>query len=416
MKSVVGMKDSYGSSAKVIRYLEDLLLKISAKYGFNEIKTPIVEYADVFLRSLGESSDIVSKEMFCFNDKNGDMLTLRPENTAGIVRAIFSEGLLQDLPLKLSYSGPMFRYETPQKGRYRQFTQVGVEVLGINNPQIDAEVVALAWEYIAELKLNNDCVLEINSLGDAASRENFKIALTSYLSDKKSQLSVESQNRYDRNILRILDSKDENDQLVLKNAPKLSQFLSETSRLRFDKTKAILTELNIPFIVNEQLVRGLDYYSELVFEVTTNKIGSQSTVLAGGRYNDLAKQMGGVDFSGIGFAAGAERLSLMIDESQFKNKKVDVAVISFNDDQSIFYSMKLAQQIRAKGYTVELPYNESLNKKMKKANSMNATCAVIIGENETKTQQLTVKWLASGLQESLSLDDFLEKISNQELS
>lgn len=410
MRSVVGMKDNYGASAKVLRYLEDSLLNLSARYGFSEIKTPIVEYSDVFNRSLGEDSDVVSKEMFNFSDKNGDSLTLRPENTAGIMRAIFTEGLLQKLPLKLFYSGPMFRYETPQKGRYRQFTQIGVEVLGIDNPQVDVEVIALAWAYICQLGLMEDCSLEINSLGDVDSRQKYKAALTVFLQDKQTQLSVDSQKRFSTNILRILDSKDENDQLLLKDAPKLSDFLSEISSIRFKVVLDLLSALNIPYRVNDKLVRGLDYYSETVFEITTNKIGAQSTILAGGRYNDLAKQIGGVEFSGIGFAAGAERLALLVEESTFIDKQVDVAMIYFNDYLSTQYGMKTTQKLRDSGYLVEIPYNESLNKKMKKANSMKARCAIIIGENEAKAQVLSVKWLDSGIQESLSFDEVLIKL------
>lgn len=413
MKSVVGMKDNYGTSIKVLRYLEDTLLNLSSLYGFTEIKTPLIEYSEVFNRSLGEDSDVVSKEMFNFNDKNGDSLTLRPENTAGIMRAVFSEGLLQKLPLKLFYAGPMFRYESPQKGRYRQFTQLGVEVLGIDVPQIDVEVISLAWKFVTKLNLNNDCVLEINSLGDLESREKYKTALTAYLENKQDKLSVESQKRFKTNILRILDSKDENDQLLLKEAPKLKDYLSTFSDLRFKLVLELLTLLDIPYKVNDNLVRGLDYYSETVFEIVTDKIGAQSTILAGGRYNDLAEQMGGVKFSGIGFAAGAERLALLIDETKFIEKQVDVAMITFNDLSCVKYGQQVTQKLREAGYLVEIPYNESLNKKMKKANSMNARCAIIIGENEAKSQTLSVKWLASGTQESLSMDEVLVKLQNK---
>lgn len=411
LKTVVGMKDYVFNEAKTLRFLEDTLLSLSKKYNCQEIKTPIVESVEVFTKSLGETSDVVSKEMFTFPDKSGDLLTLRPEGTAGIMRAVLTAGIKQNLPLKFFYSGPMFRYETPQKGRYRQFTQVGVEFLGYDNYLADLECIALAWDYIKALNLEKDCSLEINSLGDKESREKYKQALVKYLQDYKTLLSKESQERLEKNPLRILDSKSEEDQKVLQKAPRLEDFLSENSKTWFMALKQGLTTWGIPFKENSLLVRGLDYYSETVFEITTDKLGAQSAILAGGRYNDLSKVLGGESISGVGFAAGAERLLMMI--PALDKEALKVALVLLDSPKAQEYGLNVLRSLRDAGFSVEVPQNGSLVKKMKKADKLKAQYCVVIGEDEVNNQVVTLKEMSLGIQKQLDLKSLKEELSGK---
>lgn len=414
LKTVVGMKDYVFNEAKTLRFLEDTLLSLSKKYNCQEIKTPIVESVEVFTKSLGETSDVVSKEMFTFPDKSGDLLTLRPEGTAGIMRAVLTAGIKQNLPLKFFYSGPMFRYETPQKGRYRQFTQVGVEFLGYDNYLADLECIALAWDYIKALNLEKDCSLEVNSLGDKESREKYKQALVKYLQDYKTLLSKESQERLEKNPLRILDSKSEEDQKVLQKAPRLEDFLSENSKTWFMALKQGLTTWGIPFKENSLLVRGLDYYSETVFEITTDKLGAQSAILAGGRYNDLSKVLGGESISGVGFAAGAERLMMMI--PALDKEALKVALVLLDSPKAQEYGLNVLRSLRDAGFSVEVPQNGSLVKKMKKADKLKAQYCVVIGEDEVNNQVVTLKEMSSGIQKQLNLKSLKEELSGKKNS
>lgn len=413
MKTVSGTKDYYGTEAQGLRYLDQLLLSLAKKYNCQEIKTPILEMTQLFTTSLGETTDIVSKEMFTFPDKSGDSLTLRPEGTAGITRAIFSNSLVADLPLKFYYSGPMFRYETPQKGRYRQFTQLGVEFLGYENYQADLECITLAWEFIQKLNLTEKVQLEINSIGDKQSRENYKQALVNYLTQYKNELSPESQDRLNKNPLRILDSKKDQDQVILKNAPQIKDYLSDGSKKWFDQLKKGLNLYNIPFVENSLLVRGLDYYSETVFEITTTEIGSQNAILAGGRYNDLSSQIGGERVPSVGFAAGAERLLLLINE-QIQPTSVEFSIITLNNsDPVIELSLKMIKLLRDQNYIVDVPQNESLNKKMKKANKNKSKWAVIIGENEVLENKISLKNMTTGEQTNLEPSQLVAYLSNK---
>ena len=287
IQNVRGTYDLYGDAKKKTKQVTRIGESVVEKYGFEEIETPIFEFTEVFARNLGDTSDIVTKEMYCFEDRGGESLTLRPEGTAGAIRAFVSNGMQQNLPLKLYYQGPMFRYERPQKGRQRQFTQFGVELLGADTPQADVEVIAMAYEFLEKLGLQGQVTVEINSLGDTESRNTYREKLVNYLRQHYDELSEDSKNRLERNPLRVLDSKEECDKIVVENAPLYADSLNEASRTFFAKVLAGLDRLGIKYRVNNRLVRGLDYYTHTVFELVTDKLGAQGTVLAGGRYDGL---------------------------------------------------------------------------------------------------------------------------------
>jgi len=294
-------------------------LKISEKYCYQQIETPIFEFAEVFTKPLGKTSDIVTKENYIIKDRSEDELMLRPEGTSGVVRAFLNAGLTQDIPKRYSYYGPMFRYERPQKGRLRQFKQFGIECIGINNSMADVEVISLGHAFLEKLKILDKINLKINTLGDSETRSRYREVLVDYLNDYKSDLSNESIKRLSENPLRILDSKNDTDKKILINAPNIIDYLNEASKERFEKVCIGLNALKIKYQIDKNLVRGLDYYCHTAFEFITSDLGSQGTVLAGGRYDGLAKMLGGVDTPGVGWAAGVDRLSLMINE-EFANK------------------------------------------------------------------------------------------------
>ena len=330
IQSVRGTYDLYGMPKRKAKKVVEIASTEVEKYGFEEIETPIFEFTEVFARNLGDTSDIVTKEMYTFQDRGGESLTLRPEGTAGVVRAFISEGMQQNLPVKLYYTGPMFRYERPQKGRQRQFTQFGVEMLGVETPQADVEVIAMAYNFLKKLGLTDCVVVEINSLGDQESRDQYRSKLISYLRDHLDELSTESRERLERNPLRVLDSKEECDKVVVENAPLYADSLNETSKNFFEEVLKGLDLLEIPYRVNNRLVRGLDYYSHTVFELVTDKLGAQGTVLAGGRYDGLVQEMGGGNVPGIGWACGVERLSMLLGEDVALPRPI--AVIEVGDD------------------------------------------------------------------------------------
>ena len=300
VQCVRGTYDLYGEAKRKAKKVIATGSSIVEKYGFEEIETPIFEFTEVFSRNLGDTSDIVTKEMYCFEDRGGESLTLRPEGTAGVVRAFISDGMQQNLPVKMYYAGPMFRYERPQKGRQRQFTQFGVELLGVETPQADIEVIAMAYEFFESLGLGGTITVEINSLGDKASRDAYREKLVAYLKANYDRLSEDSKARLDKNPLRVLDSKEECDKAVIADAPLYQDSLNDASKSFFNQVLQGLDNLNIKYRVNNRLVRGLDYYSHTVFELTTDKLGAQGTVLAGGRYDGLVEQMGGGQVPGIG--------------------------------------------------------------------------------------------------------------------
>lgn len=407
IQSVRGTYDVYGETKRKMKKVISNGAEVVEKYGFEEIETPIFEFTEVFSRNLGETSDVVTKEMYCFQDRGGESLTLRPEGTAGVVRSFISEGMQQNLPVKLYYAGPMFRYERPQKGRQRQFTQFGCELLGVETPQADIEVIAMAYEFVEKLGLQGNVVVEINSLGDKESRDAYRTKLVEYLRGHIDELSGDSKERLEKNPLRVLDSKEECDKEVVANAPLYCDSLNETSKNFFNEVLKGLDALGIKYRVNNRLVRGLDYYSHTVFELVTDKLGAQGTVLAGGRYDGLVEQMGGGAVSGIGWACGVERLSMLLEGDVSLPRPV--AVIPVGDDTN-GKAMEISYTLRKAGFRVEQSYNGNLKKRMMKANKVNAYKAVIIGSEEMANNQVTVKDLDSGEQKTVAIDKIVEEI------
>lgn len=407
MQSVRGTYDLYGEAKRKTKQVTRIGESVVEKYGFEEIETPIFEFTEVFARNLGDTSDIVTKEMYCFEDRGGESLTLRPEGTAGAIRAFISNGMQQNLPLKLYYQGPMFRYERPQKGRQRQFTQFGVELLGAEVPQADVEVIAMAYEFLEKLGLQGQVTVELNSLGDAESRNAYREKLVDYLRGHYDELSEDSKARLERNPLRVLDSKEDCDKVVVENAPLYADSLNENSRNFFAKVLAGLDRLGIKYRVNNRLVRGLDYYSHTVFELVTDKLGAQGTVLAGGRYDGLVEQMGGGAVAGIGWACGVERLAMLLERADEQPRPVAVIPVCEEVNDA---AVEIAQKLRLAGLHVEQGYGGNMKKRMIKANKANARAAVIVGPDELAEGKLMVKNLDNGEQKTVAVENVVEEV------
>ena len=407
LQPVRGTHDLLPEDARRARHVTDTGRTIAETYGYEEAATPIFEFSDVFARTLGETSDIVTKEMYTFTDKGGDSITLRPEGTAGIARALISGGLSQNLPLKFFYAGPMFRYERPQKGRLRQFHQIGVELLGVADPIGDVEVIALGTAILDALGVQGNTTLELNTLGNTDSRSAYRDVLIAYFSDHRSDLSAESQDRLERNPLRILDSKNEGDRRIVAGAPEFDDSLDAESRDFFAAVCAGLDALGIPWQRNSRLVRGLDYYCHTAFEFTTDALGAQSAVLACGRYDGLVEQMGGPSTPGVGWASGIERLSMLIGEGPARTRPI--AVIPLGDAAEEI-GLKLTDRLRRAGVSVDLGYRGKMKQRMKRANNINARAAVIIGDDELEQSSATVRDLDSGEQELVPLDDLQNRL------
>jgi len=382
------------------RHVQAKFAAVAARYGYSEIATPIFEATEVFARTLGDTSDIVTKEMYTFDTKGGESVTLRPEGTAGVARAFISGGLAQQTPLKFFYNGPMFRHERPQKGRQRQFHQIGAELLGVAGPQGDVEVIALADHILRELNLTGKVTLELNSLGDADDRQHYRNALKSYLADYFDDLSEESKERFEKNPLRILDSKNPQDKSIVLGAPKPTDSLSVNSKDFFKAVQDGLSDLGVAFTLNAGLVRGLDYYSHTAFEFTTDALGAQGTVLAGGRYDGLIAQMGGPATPGIGWAAGVERLSMLLGDLPPQPRPIAVIPVGAGEEA---VAQKLVYRLRNNGFNVDIGYSGNMGKRMKRANKVNAVVALIIGEDEVKQACVTLRHLDSGEQSSVAM-------------
>jgi histidyl-tRNA synthetase len=407
LKPVRGTQDILPDEIRRYRLVEEVAFNVAERYGFDEITTPIFEFTEVFSRTLGDTSDIVTKEMYTFQDKGLDSITLRPEGTAGIARAFISNGLRQELPIKFFYKGPMFRYERPQKGRRRQFHQVGIEILGVPTPQADIESISLAKTFLEELGLKDNITLEINSLGDSASRTAYNQKLREYLNDYKEELSGYSLKRLEKNPLRILDSKESEDKVIVANAPKLQDSFNEHSNNFFSELCDGLNKLSISYKHNNKLVRGLDYYSHTAFEFITKDLGAQGTVLAGGRYDGLISQMGGPETPGVGWAAGVERLSLLLNKNI--HTKRPIVVIPVGQSEEID-ALILTETLRKKGYRIDLGYSGNLKKRIKRANDRNAIAAIFLGENEAARKVAKLKNMDSGDQKEVSLDSLEQEL------
>jgi histidyl-tRNA synthetase len=407
LQPVRGTHDLLPEDAARHRHVIETFRGLALRFGFREIATPIFEFTEVFKRTLGETSDVVTKEMYSFTDRGGEEITLRPEYTAGIARAFISGGLSQNLPLKFFASGPMFRYERPQKGRQRQFHQLDVEILGVAEPLADIEVIALADELLKELGVAGDTTLELNSLGDKDSRTAYRAALVEYFSGHKANLSEDSLLRLERNPLRILDSKDEGDRRIVAGAPEMGDYLNAESADFFAAVRDGLDRLEIAYSLNSRLVRGLDYYTHTAFEFTTRALGAQGAVIAGGRYDGLIETMGGPATPGIGWASGIERLAMLIAEPPAEERLI--AVIP-TDAEAERDALTLTHSLRKAGFAVDLGYRGNVAKRMKRANKLGARAAVILGETERAAGAVTLRDLDTGEQESVPLPELNDRL------
>jgi histidyl-tRNA synthetase len=392
LQPVRGTRDLIGEDAARHAYVVDTARRITALYGFSEWQTPIFEDTKVFSRTLGETSDVVTKEMYSFDDRGGDSITLRPEGTAGVCRALITNGLTQTLPQKVFYAGPMFRYERPQKGRYRQFHQIGVELLGPTMPLADAEVIACGWDILKALGISKDVLLNINTLGDAESRQNYRGVLVKYFTRFADSLSEDSKIRLEKNPLRILDSKDEGDRAIVADAPAASAYLSEAATKFYAELQQQLDRFGVPFVENSGIVRGLDYYNHTAFEFVTTALGAQGTVMGGGRYDGLVEQMGGPNVPGIGWGAGIDRLAMLLEQPP----RSTPSVIVIGAERAI----EVARYLREHGVKSEIAFQNNLKNALKFANRANAKWAVI-----ADTDRLRVKNLEDGAQTEKSLEE-----------
>lgn len=399
------MNDILPGQSPVWQYVEGTVKDLLASYGYDEIRMPIVEQTALFKRSIGEVTDIVEKEMYTFEDRNGDSLTLRPEGTASCVRACEEHGLLYNQTQRLWYTGPMFRHERPQKGRYRQFYQIGVETFGIASADIDAELILLTARLWEQLGLTDSVTLQLNTLGSNQARADYRDALVAYLSERKDQLDEDSQRRLESNPLRVLDSKNPDTQALLKDAPELHDYLDDESREDFATLRTILDAAGVKYEINQRLVRGLDYYCKTVFEWVTDKLGAQGTVCAGGRYDGLVEQLGGKPTPAVGFAMGVERLILMLETLELippqVMQTVDLYVCGVGEGAAMA-SLLLADQLRESQPWLRVQAHcggGSFKSQMKKADKSGALFALLLGESEIAESKVTVKDLRGGTEQ-----------------
>ncbi len=408
LQPVRGTHDLLPEDFRRHRQVVDVTRAIAARYGFDEMATPIFEFTEVFARTMGETSDVVSKEMYSFQDRGGEGLTLRPEYTAGIARAFISNGLQQKVPFKAFAHGPMFRYERPQKGRQRQFHQIDVEVIGAPEPGADVDVIAVGADILAALGILDKTVLELNSLGDTESRTAYRTVLVDYFSDHLDDLSKDSRDRLGRNPLRILDSKDEGDRKLVADAPLFSEYLNQASQDFFAEVCESLDLLGVAYNLNPRLVRGLDYYTHTAFEFVTDHLGAQGAVIAGGRYDGLIETLGGPPTPGVGWAGGIERLSLLAAIEPEVQRPIAVVPVGEAEQAE---ALRLAKTMRDAGFTVELAYQGRMNKRMKRANRANAVAAVVIGEDELARGAVTLRDFDAGEQSEVPQTELLARLS-----
>jgi histidyl-tRNA synthetase len=407
LQPVKGTKDLCAEDYAKHEYIIETAKQIANIYSYQGISTPIFEFSNVFKRSLGESSDVVGKEMYSFITKGNDDITLRPEFTASICRAYISNGLKQFLPLKLFTHGPLFRYENPQQGRQRQFHQLNYEFLGAASPEIDAEIIAMAANLLDNLGVLKNTILELNSLGCSQTRKNYQISLVEYLKDFASELSADSKVRLTKNPLRILDSKDDADRKIIAHAPKINDYFTDEAADFFAQLQEYLNLFGITFNVNPKLVRGLDYYNHTAFEFVTQDLGAQGTILGGGRYNGLIKLLGGDDTEGIGFAAGIERLALLCN---LPKQKLRACAIITLDGAGTNLAIKIANDLRKNNIAIQLDYNSKFDKALKNAVKNNCQFAIFIGEEELKTASVKLKNLDTRLEKLVKIEDLKHEL------
>ena len=411
-----GTVDLLPEQTKNWQYLEQLLRTIAYNYNVKEIRVPIFEHTELFNRTVGDTTDVVSKEMYNFKDRGDRSLTLRPEGTAGVGRAFVEHKLYvnPDKLTKLYYMGPMFRYERPQKGRNRQFHQFGVEMLGLENPEVDVECMVMAVTIVEALGLK-DVKLHINSLGDDESRDAYRKALQDHFRDHLDELCDDCKQRFEKNPLRILDCKVDKNHPLMNTAPKTIDYLNESSKAHFEKVCALLDDLEIPYEVDTNLVRGLDYYCHTVFEVITDdpSFGNASTLGGGGRYNKMIKELGGPETPGVGFAFGMERLALALDDLLDEEEDgIDVYIMPLGDEAKDL-GMQIITMLRANGLSCDMDYaNRSMKAMFKTVDRMNAHFAMIIGEDEVKNEVVNIKCTHSKTQDTVKLENIMEYIEN----
>ncbi len=417
IQSIRGMHDVLPPISSMLREIEHTLQNVLHQYGYQEIRMPLLEQTELFKRSLGEVTDIVEKEMYTFEDRNGDSLTLRPEGTAGCVRAGLQHGFLYGQPSRLWYGGPFFRHERPQKGRYRQFHQIGVETFGFVGPDIDAELIILSQDMWQKINLPVTPKLEINSLGTSQVRQTYREELIAYLQQHEDKLDNEAKQRLHTNPLRILDSKNPDLQSIIHNAPNLLDHLDVESAEHFTKLQELLTAANIEYTINARLVRGLDYYSKTVFEWFADGLGAQATICAGGRYDGLVEQLGGKPCAAAGFAIGLERLAALFEESQLKDPVIDVYLVLMGE-QAERIGMQVATEIRTELPRCAVVINcggGSIKSQMKRADRSNARLAIILGEDEIKNNNVSVKFLREQRDQETQSQDNLVSFLNEYL-
>ncbi|MCE2991303.1 MAG: histidine--tRNA ligase [Candidatus Jidaibacter sp.] len=409
MQPVRGVRDIFGLEMECYTKIVKCAHEIAELNNYSEIMLPIFEFSEIFHRTLGETSDAVSKETYTFLDRDKTSITLRPEFTSGVVRSIISNGLTQSLPIKYFSQGPVFRHERPQKARYRQFNQLNFESIGVAEEYADIEIIALAYNLLTQLGLKDVVQLELSSIGDLESRNNYKQQLVNYLSKYESELSEDSKVRLHKNPLRILDSKDENDRKILTSAPEIYSSFTKHAADRFESVKNGLNNLGISFTINPKLVRGLDYYAHTVFEFTTTKLGAAGTVLAGGRYDGLFEMMGGPQVPAIGFGSGIDRLCalLMDDFEPAKRKLIFLVPIG---EKALYKSPEIAVKLRSLGLRTDYVYHQNPGKQMQKANKLGATHTLIFGDDELSTDKFKLKNMASGAEEVITLEHIIDHV------
>ena len=411
-KLVRGFHDILPEQIKRWQYIEECARNTFECYGFNEIKIPVLEFTDIYKTGIGNTTDIVEKEMYTFEDRDGSSVTLRPEGTAGVVRSYIENSLGKKSPTtKLYYIGPMFRHERPQKGRYRGFNQIGCEYFGSSNPNADAEIISMLWQFFKKIGFENSVKLEVNSIGDENSRKNYKNALIEHISPWKEQLCSQCIRKLDTNPLRILDCKNEECRKLTDDTPHIIDFLTPNSRDHFNKLINIFDSLSIPFEINSRIVRGLDYYTETVFEFVTDFLGSQNAIAAGGRYNDLVEQMGGYPTPAVGFALGLERIIILHEQLKRDGFEPYAEIfIAWIGDRSFIEGFKIANEIRKTKKTVVIEHDQkSLKSQLKKADRLNARFTIIIGEEEIKNGTLIIRDMSKSSEIKTEIDK-LDKI------
>ncbi|MGC9459455.1 histidine--tRNA ligase [Vibrio genomosp. F10] len=415
IQAIRGMNDCLPTQSPLWHKVEGAVKSVINAYGYNEVRMPIVESTHLFSRAIGEVTDVVEKEMYTFEDRNGDSLTLRPEGTAGCVRAGIENGLLYNQEQRLWYMGPMFRHERPQKGRYRQFHQCGVEVFGLNGPDVDAELIMMTARLWRELGIDKHVRLELNSIGSLDARANYRTALIAYLEQHEDVLDDDCKRRMHTNPLRVLDTKNPDVQAILGDAPRLSEYLDDESTQHFSGLCELLDAAGIEYTVNDRLVRGLDYYNRTVFEWITESLGAQGTVCGGGRYDGLVEQLGGKSTPAVGFAMGLERLVLMMETLELTDvrRSVDVYMIT-SGEGTMMAGMKLAEQLREQVPSLRVMNHfggGNFKKQFKRADKVGAAVALVLGENEVAENTVVFKDLLGGTQDTYSQVDVVAKLA-----